>query len=146
LESFLPGSQRRVVTVPGSPNASAAERYNNLMGQLIILRDYNRKLRENAVPIGVLPPTTLEAAIAQGFVESKVILELLEAHFRNSSSLSKYLKAHEKSIRQFRPSNNRRMVCAADFLNTLFEEKQAEDDARSKVVGEEKRRRNKTGK
>ena len=149
FDSFVPERFQRFIVFPNSPDAKEIERYNTLVTRLVVLRDYNRKLRANAVMVGgSQPPTTVEEAEAQGYVEAKVITTLFHSTFSSSSALTKYLDSdeHKDSIRRFKPFPNRRWVHAADLLKTLFDEETTAADALAKLQGEKKNRRNKTGK
>jgi hypothetical protein len=149
MDAFLDSNPRRYMVIPGSPSAAAAENFNRILLQLIPLREYNRKLRENApaaqAPAPILSPTTIEEAVSLGYVDCKVILTAMHFEFASQSALTKYLNEHD-SIRGFKPGPMRRMVHAADFLRTFYEERVAEQKGLAKSRGDKPDRRNKTGK
>lgn len=90
------------------------------------------------------PPTTVDEALAQGYVECKVIHALFPNRFGNAPKLTYYLDDPKRKdlIRQLKPQLNRRLVCAADFLNVLFQEQELDEAARSRVDGGSPPRRN----
>lgn len=125
LDSFVPKPFQRFVVFPNSPEAKEIERYNTLVTRLVVLRDYNRKLRENGRPSeGNQAPRTSEEALAQGYVQAKVIVALFPDHFSSASALTKYLDnvKRQKLIRCFKETSNRRWVHSGDVLNTLYGE------------------------
>ena len=148
LESLPSIAFRRYAIFGNASQIADAQRHNEIAEKLIMLRDYNRQLQEAGESDITAPPTSVEEALKQGYVESKVIYGLFGHRFNDQSALSKYLDHADRRgrIRSYKPKDNRRMIHAAEFLKVLFAEDEAEMKADCKHHGEKPPRRNKTGK
>jgi hypothetical protein len=148
LDSYLGEKPQYVMEIPEHPEVRERKQFNVNLKQLVALRTYNRKIREQERSVSISDlPKTAEEAEAQGYVEAKVIIALFPSTFTSSSALTKYLDSeeHKDTIRCFKPSLNRRLVHAADVLKSLFLDHEAEQVAVAKVQGDKKQRRNKPG-
>lgn len=150
LLAYLPKKPQRVLIFPNTPQRDLIERSNEVRSKLWTLIEYNRLVREqeaasrqNALQAKL--PTTVEEALALGYVDCKVIHALFPDRFGNPSKLTQNLDdpGRQDRIRQFKPSQNRRLVCAADLLNVLFSEHELLEAARSHAEGGSPPRRNK---
>jgi hypothetical protein len=148
LESLPSVAFRRYAILGNSSQTANAQRHNEIAEKLTVLRNYNRQLQAAGESVVAALPTSVEEAVDQGYVEAKVIYGLFGDRFNDQSALSKYLDHADRRdrIRSFKPTRNRRMVHAADFLTELFADDEAELRADCKRHGEKPPRRNKTGK
>lgn len=152
LKAYLPKKPGRHMTLNrlSQSEQERYDRYNDVRATLWILIDFNRGVREQEAASRqnapqTATPTTVEEALAQGYVDCKVIHALFPDRFGNPSKLTQYLDdpGRQDRIRQFKPSQNRRLVCAADLLNVLFSEHELLEAARSHAEGGSPPRRNK---
>ena len=73
-------------------------------------------------------PKSEDEAIAMGYVHVTVILETLSDHFPSHKALDGYLNRHKDSISVYKPSQNRKMVRAAELLVILHSERMSAEE------------------